>query len=76
MAQLDFIIQETVQGKRAKGIAISSITRFGLEERSSGQGIAKVLILFIETADGKLETFNGDAASSIYKELRKLAIVV
>ena len=76
MAALDYIIQETTRNKQAKGLAISSITKFGLEERSSGQGIATVLILFIETADGKVHTFNGDAARDIYKELKKLAIVV
>jgi len=72
-----YIIQETVPNEQAKGISISSITAFGLELRSSGQGtVPPVVILLIETADEKIHTFSGQAATRIYKELKKLAIVV
>lgn len=76
MAQLDYIIQETVLGEQAKGFAISEIRAFSLEKRSSGQGITSVLILNLEMDGGRVHTLNGDAARDIYKELKKLAIVV
>lgn len=76
MAQYDYIIQEASKDEIAKGIAVSSITAFELELRSSGQGtVPPVPILRIETADD-IYTFSGQAATNIYKELRKLAIVV
>lgn len=73
MAQQDFIIQVDSAGN-AEGFAISEIKSFTLEHRNSGVGI--VVILFVDTGKPDLTIFHGPQAEALYKELRKLAIVI
>ncbi len=78
MANELYVVDET-DSKNAKGFALANVTGFELEERSSGgvdPDIPPVLLLRIELAGGRVARFSGDAARDLYKELRKLAIVV
>ena len=76
MAQQDFIIQEG--GDKSSGFAISEIKSFMLERRSTGAGGTggKVMILFMDIGRDKSVTFHGSKAEALYKELRKLSIVI
>ena len=75
MADEKFIIKERTPND-ADGFSLADITGFKYEERSSGQGLTTVLILTVETSSGKTFVFNGDEADLLYKELKKLAVVV
>ena len=72
-----FVIQEDDAGN-AKGFALSEIRAIAYELRSSGgdPDIPPVQVLFIDTGSNSPQTFNGKEAEALYKELKKLAIVV
>ena len=69
-----YVIRETVANKAGKGISLADVTSLTMEQRTSG-GVAVVPVLTLETRQGRM-VFSGDSATDLYKELRKLAIVV
>ncbi len=76
MANELFVFKEDDAGN-VKGFALSEIQAIAYELRPSGGGdIEPVKILFIDVGTDNMQTFHGDEAEDLYKELAKLAIVV
>ena len=69
-----YVIRETEANKAGQGIALADVTSLKMEQRTSG-GVGVVPVLTLETRQGRM-VFSGDSATDLYKELRKLAIVV
>jgi len=70
-----YVIDEKQRNKEAAGFALANVTGFTLDDKSSG-GVNHMLVLRLELQGGRVVTFKDNDAKKLYKELRKLAIVV